>query len=275
MANSFPSYKPDWCNLQVLHKNTLPPRASFFNYSTVEKALTYDVAASETLCLNGVWKFHHAPSPFESPEHFVSPSFDACEWQDIPVPSMWQLEGYSNPQYLNIKYGIPVDQPNVPFEGNQTGSYIRKFTLPQTYRDHQLRLRFEGVDSAFHCWVNGNEVGYSQGARNPSEFDITDFLKHNAENTICVKVYQYCDGTYLENQDQWRLSGIFRDVNILAFPNCQIQNFRVLTEFDNDYKDAVLLLEVDTKGTGSLLVTLYDEDKTTVVASESHPVGGK
>ena len=93
-----------------------------------------------------------------------------------------------------------ADLALVPFEGNQTGSYIRKFTLPRTFKDCQLRLRFEGVDSAFHCWVNGSEVGYSQGARNPSEFDITEVLKHNAENTICVKVYQYCDGTYLENQ---------------------------------------------------------------------------
>ncbi len=112
MANSFPSYTPDWCNLHVLHKNTLAPRASFFNYSTVEKALSYDASASETLCLNGVWKFHHALSPFESPEDFMSPSFDACAWDEIQVPSMWQLEGYSNPQYLNVKYGIPVDQPN-------------------------------------------------------------------------------------------------------------------------------------------------------------------
>lgn len=112
MSGSFPARTPDWCNLQVLHRNTLPPRASFFNYSTVEKALNYDVSASEALTLNGVWKFHHAQSPFESPEDFISPTFDTSKWGDIQVPSMWQLEGYSKPQYLNVRYGIPVDQPN-------------------------------------------------------------------------------------------------------------------------------------------------------------------
>jgi beta-galactosidase len=112
MSYSFPPSTPDWGNLNVLHRNTLSPRASFFNYSTNEKALTYDVTSSETLCLNGVWKFHHAYSPFESPDEFTSPSFDGSKWNEIPVPSMWQLEGYSNPQYLNVNYAIPVDQPN-------------------------------------------------------------------------------------------------------------------------------------------------------------------
>jgi beta-galactosidase len=112
MSYSFPSTTPDWCNLNVLHRNTLPPRASFLNYSTIEKALAYEVVASETLSLNGVWKFHHSSSPFEAPEEFISPSFDASNWKGIPVPSMWQLESYSSPQYLNVDYGIPADQPN-------------------------------------------------------------------------------------------------------------------------------------------------------------------
>lgn len=112
MSHSFPPSLQDWCNLNVLHRNTLPPRASFFNYKTIKKALTYDVEFSETLSLNGMWKFHHALSPFESPEEFTSPSFDSAKWDDIVVPSMWQLEGYSNPQYVNVDYAIPVDQPN-------------------------------------------------------------------------------------------------------------------------------------------------------------------
>ncbi len=111
MAGSFPSSVPDWCNLKVLHRNTLPPRASFFNYTTVDTALAHDVNASETLCLNGVWKFHHALSPFEAPD-LAGVEVDVSQWADINVPSMWQLAGFGNPQYLNKNYGIPVDPPN-------------------------------------------------------------------------------------------------------------------------------------------------------------------
>lgn len=112
MTASFPASTPDWNNLQVLHRNTLPPRASFFNYTTSEKALAYDVSQSKTLSLNGRWKFLHSPSPFQAPEGFESPEFDSSKWDEITVPSMWQLQGHGNPQYLNSNYGIPVDQPN-------------------------------------------------------------------------------------------------------------------------------------------------------------------
>ncbi|KAJ9130905.1 Glycoside hydrolase family 2 protein [Pleurostoma richardsiae] len=272
MDHSFPSSAPDWCNLKVLHRNTLAPRASFFNYRTVEAALKHDVAASDTYSLNGIWKFHHAPSPFEAPEEFESVAFDASNWKDIQVPSVWQLQGFGHPQYLNKNYGFPVDPPNVPFDENQTGSYIRKFTLPQNFPGSQVRLRFEGVDSGFHCWLNGSEVGYSQGARNPSEFDVTRFLS-SGENLLCVRVYQYCDGSYIEDQDQWRLSGIFRDVNLLAFPGSHIEDFRVLTDFDERFIDALLSVEVDVNGPGGveLSLALYDETKK-IIVEDSRPV---
>jgi beta-galactosidase len=115
----FPESQPDWNNLKVLHRNTLPPRSPFFNYTVAENALTYDIAASETLSLNGVWKFHHAASPFEAPQGFEQPNFDTSSWSNIVVPSMWQLEGFGKPQYLNKKYGIPVDPPN-----GESGSYL-------------------------------------------------------------------------------------------------------------------------------------------------------
>ena len=181
-----------------------------------------------------------------------------------------------------------VDVCLVPFDNNQTGSYIRRFNLPDKFTGCRLRLRFEGVDSAFHCWMNGTEVGYSQGARNPSEFDVTDLVERTTENVLCVRVYQYCDGSYLEDQgniwflfsnerllissDQWRLSGIFRAVNIIAFPTSHIQDFQVLTDFDDNYDNAVLFLEIDVEGEGNLFTTLYDEDRASVVANESHLV---
>ena len=111
MPSTYPPTTPDWCNLKVIHRNILPPRASFFNYKAVETALSYDYGASESLCLNGTWKFHHSDSPFEVPENFATPQFDASKWNDIRVPSMWQLEGYGKPHYSNVDYPFPVDPP--------------------------------------------------------------------------------------------------------------------------------------------------------------------
>lgn len=184
-------------------------RAYFHNYTSESDALTYDVAKSTTHSLSGTWKFEHAYSPFEASEGFEAPSYDTSKWDDITVPGMWQLQGYGKgPQYTNVQYHIPVDPPNVPFTENETGSYVRKFKVPEKLKGGQTRLRFEGVDSAFHIWVNGKEVGYSQGSRNPDEFDITSVVNTDGDNTLAVRVYQHCDGTYIEDQDQWWLSGM-------------------------------------------------------------------
>ncbi|KAL2841744.1 glycosyl hydrolases family 2, TIM barrel domain-containing protein [Aspergillus pseudoustus] len=273
---SFPEEAPDWNNLAVIHRNVLPPRASFVNYTSAAKALTYDENVSEKLSLNGVWKFHHAPNPFEAPEGFSQDTFDVSGWNDIPVPSSWQLEGYGGPQYLNKTYGIPVDQPNVPFDDNQTGSYIRRFTIPTAFQGQQLRLRFEGVDSAFHCWLNGTEIGYSQGARNPTEFDVSHVANFGSENILCVRVYQYCDGTYIEGQDQWRLSGIFRDVNLVAFPQAHIQDFHVRTLFDEQYVDADLEIAIEfsagARASDQVSIKLLDQSKTAVIAQITEPI---
>lgn len=204
-----PADPPDWNNLSILHKNTLPARAYFHNYPSEADALTYNIAKSRTHNLSGIWKFQHAYSPFEAPENFQSPSFDTSKWSDIAVPGMWQLQGFGKgPQYTNVVYPIPVDPPNVPFTENETGSYVRRFRVPEELRNGQIRLRFEGVDAAFHVWVNGEEVGYSQGSRNPDEFDVTAVVDRDGENTLAVRVYQFCDGTYIEDQDQWWLSGM-------------------------------------------------------------------
>ena len=208
-SSTHPSDKPDWNNLKILHKNTLPPRAYFHNYGSERDALSYDAANSKTHSLSGTWKFHLSPSPFEAPEGFEASSFDTSSWNDIAVPGMWQLQGFGKgPQYTNVKYPFPVDPPNIPLEDNETGSYVRTFTVPENMRNDQIRLRFEGVDSAYHVWINGKEVGYSQGSRNPDEFDVTDSVDKEGENTLAVRVYQWCDGSYIEDQDQWWLNGM-------------------------------------------------------------------
>ncbi|KAG9255786.1 putative beta-galactosidase [Emericellopsis atlantica] len=257
---SFPKSQPDWNNLQVLHRNTLPPRAHFFHYTSEEVARTLDREKSTYQLLSGTWKFRHDASPFEAPEWS---EVDPLTWANIKVPGMWQVQGYGRPLYTNVNYPIHVDPPNVPYE-NETGSYWREFTVPKEWDGQQIRLRFEGVDSAFHLWVNGQEVGYSQGSRNPSEFDITSYLSKSGAgsvNTIAVRVYEFCDGTYIERQDQWLLSGIFRDVYLLAFPKDAIVDFNSIPELDDTFTKATLKTNVKIQGSeGDVALKLYSPD---------------
>jgi beta-galactosidase len=268
MAGSFPSSRPDWSNLDVIHRGVLPPRSYFFLYENESSALCGSHDLSRSLSLSGVWKFHHSANPFEAPQQFENPAYDTSKWKDIQVPGHWQLQGWGNPHYSNINYIIPVDPPNVPFDSNETGSYVRKFSVPTDFAGEQLRLRFEGVDSAFHVYVNGVMVGYSQGSRNPAEFDITSTIDFTKGNVVAVRVYQFCDGTYLEDQDQWRMSGIFRDVLLLAFPKDHINDFQVQTLLDDDFKNADLRVKVVTEGEGFISLKLLNSSGATV-ATES------
>jgi beta-galactosidase len=192
---------PDWTNLSVVHRNTLLPRASFFNYGSEDDALTLDTSRAKMISLSGTWKFKVFDSPYDLPETESGAPIDTSEYGNILVPGMWQLQGYGKgPQYTNMYYNFPVDPPNVPLFENETGHYVRSFNIPAAFRDHQIRIRFEGVDSAFHLSINGVEVGYSQGSRNPSEFDITENVSPTGDNILAVTVYQKCNGSYLEDQ---------------------------------------------------------------------------
>lgn len=255
MAGSFPSEMPDWSNIDVIHKNTLPPRAYFFLYDDEADAL-HQNERSRSLCLSGTWKFYHASNPFEIPARFGSRDLDTSSWSNIHVPGHWQLQGFRHPQYVNVQYPFFVDPPHAPFSDNQTGYYATTFSILPAWHQDEIRLRFEGVDSAFHLYVNGQEVGYSQGARNPSEFDITPYITTTGENKLAVKVYQYCDGSYLEDQDQWRMSGIFRDVYLLAIPSVSIQDFHIRTFLDEN--DERLEFSARLRGSGMVSLKLLD-----------------
>ena len=270
MSGTFPLSKPDWSNVEVIHKGTLPPRA-YFHLHTDESTALQGTSSDCSLDLNGIWKFYHSKSPFSAPQGFESPDYDTSRWDNIQVPGHWQLQGWGAPHYTNVNYIIPVDPPNVPFDDNQTGSYVRIFEVPEKFADQQLRLRFEGVDSAFHVYVNGKEVGYSQGSRNPSEFDISSFVSRTQSNILAVRVYQWSDASYLEDQDQWRFSGIFRDVALLAFPETRIEDFYVQTLLDDDYRDAILKVDVTTHGLGSLALKLIDP-RGQIVSTETKEV---
>ena len=229
----------DWENHKVLQRDRLPSRAYFVPHANDATALTYDRGESDYfLLLNGVWKFHYATTPIEAQPGFYQESFQVDDWDNLNVPSSWQLHGYGRPHYTNVMYPFPVDPPHVPTD-NPTGLYRREFTIPESWQGRHFTLRFEGVDSAFHVWVNGHEVGYSQGSRLPSEFDVTPYIRIG-NNTVAVQVYQWSDGSYIEDQDMWWLSGIFRDVYILARPVIQIQDITVQTHLDEAYEDAEL-----------------------------------
>lgn len=199
-SGTFPAAVPDWDNLSVLHRNTLRPRTHFHPYPSAGSALSGILSESNSVLLSGVWKFSWSPDPFSS----VSLDVDPADWDEVVVPSMWQLKAGGKygrgPQYTNVNYPFPVNPPHPPYQDNETGIYCRQFSVPSRLQGGQLRVRFEGVDSAFHVWINGKEVGYSQGSRNPSEFDITGYVDERGENEIRVKVYQRCDGSYIEDQ---------------------------------------------------------------------------
>ncbi|CAH0056872.1 unnamed protein product [Clonostachys solani] len=267
--------KPDWNNLKVVHRNTLSPRSSFENYTSIQDAL--DDKGALTVCLSGTWKFQVFPCPFDMPSISAPEMQHMSNYQDIEVPGMWQLQGYGKgPEYTNMALPFPVDPPNVPLFENETGLYVREFKVPADFSGHQLRLRFEGVDSAFHVYVNSELVGYSQGARNPSEFDITNFVSLDSSNKLSVVVYQRCNGTYLEDQDQWWLSGIFRDVNLIAFPQVRIEDVRIKTLLDAEYKNAILAIDLTTNGATNVRLDLYDAQlRKIATTSQSIPKTGE
>ncbi|KAI0388344.1 glycoside hydrolase family 2 protein [Xylariaceae sp. FL0594] len=268
ITETHPNHVPDWSNLKVIHRNILPPRSYFHIYNSIRDAFEGDVKKSRAVLLSGLWGFHLSTSPFKGPREFYKSDFDSHDWKLIEVPGMWQLQGHGKgPQYTNVNYPFPVDPPHVPYEDNECGRYIRRFQVPDRLKDgSQWRLRFEGVDSAFTVWVNGRDVGYSQGSRNPSEFDVTAFLDIDGENTLCVEVYQRCDGSYLEDQDQWWLSGIFRDVWLHSFPPNRIEDLHVQTLLDDDYRDAILAVEIKVNTPGETIsVNLLDMEEKLVI----------
>jgi beta-galactosidase len=234
----FPS---DWENPLISGINRLPVHATSISFKSVEKAMGYDIRTSSRYCtLNGRWKFNWSPVPQQAPENFFLSDYNASSWDEIPVPANWELQGYGTAIYTNIIYPfVPVDPPNVPDDDNPVGCYVRDFNLPEGWKNMRIILHFGGVSSAFYVWLNGEWIGYSEDSRLPSEFDITSTVRPK-NNRLAVKVYRWSDGSYLEDQDHWRLSGIHREVYLTAAPEIHIADFFVRTELDEDYQDGIL-----------------------------------
>lgn len=216
----------------------LPARATSYSYKTPQDALAGDRARSRMMPLDGVWKFRFAEDAAQSPEGFWQPGADLGNWDEIEVPSCWEMQGYGYPIYTNIPYPFEFRPPSITRD-NPTGCYVRKFTVPRSWEGDRVVLHFGGVYSGYYVWVNGTRAGYAEDSCLPSEFDVTGLLRPG-ENTLAVKVFKWTDGSYLEDADHWRMAGIHREVYLAAKPDVAIGDFGVRTLLDGDMRDALL-----------------------------------
>ncbi|HBH22852.1 MAG TPA: glycoside hydrolase family 2 [Cytophagales bacterium] len=242
------SQNHDWENPLVNGINRMPARATSISYEDMEKAKDCRREnSSRYKSLNGSWKFNWTPVPDNSFAGFYQTEYDVSSWSEIPVPANWELQGYGTPIYTNVEYPfLPVDPPLVPDDDNPTGYYRTTFNVPSGWKDMQITLHFGGVSSAYYVFLNGQQIGYSEDSRLPAEFDITPYLKPK-NNVLALKAFRYSDGSYLEDQDHWRLSGIHRDVYITASPKVQLYDFFVRTDLDEEYENAWLRIRPDIR----------------------------
>ncbi|MHC4213215.1 MAG: beta-galactosidase, LacZ type [Planctomycetota bacterium] len=264
----------EWDDPGVLQVNTELPHASMMIYPDKAGALGAKRQQSAWFkLLNGDWKFQLVKRPADIIADFYKPDFDDSSFKSIPVPSNWEVQGYDIPIYVNDIYPFPKKQPHAPREYNPVGHYRMRFALPDGWERRRTFACFDGVDSAFYLWVNGKKVGYSQGSRTPAEFDISRFLKPG-ENVLAVQVYRWCDGSYLEDQDFWRLSGIFRDVYLWSVGKQHIRDFKVVTQLDEQYRDCVLKISCELTGAKdcSVNVDLSDSKGKAVFATVTKKV---
>ncbi|MEI6049747.1 MAG: glycoside hydrolase family 2 TIM barrel-domain containing protein [Bacteroidota bacterium] len=258
-------------NTKVFDVNQEEGHVPLVPFLTVDEALKNNRSvAGSFLSLNGTWKFHYANIPEGTPEKFFLENFNDKKWDTIHVPSNWEMQGFGDPLFRNVQTPFPPNPPFVPREYNPTGSYRKTFNIPGSWKGKEVFLRMEKTASASFVWINGQEVGYNEGAQEPAEYNLTKYLKAG-NNTIAVNVYKYSDGYYLEDQDYWRLAGIFDDVWLFAAPKTHISDWYATTDLDKTYTDARLDLSVDVTNYSAITVnnftlkaTLYDPDKKIV-----------
>ncbi|HXW82596.1 MAG TPA: glycoside hydrolase family 2 TIM barrel-domain containing protein, partial [Acidimicrobiales bacterium] len=254
----------DWQDHHVQSRGRLAPRAAFTPFPDGVTARSHDPALSPVFrSLSGRWRFHLAARPSAAPAEFARVDFVDDGWDEIPVPSHWQLHGYGRPHYTNVAYPFPVDPPRAPSE-NPTGCYRQEVEVDASWLETgSVVLRFEGVDSAMHVFWNGAPVGYSQGSRLPAEFDVTSVVRPG-HNVLAVEVYQWSDGSYLEDQDMWWLSGIFREVSMLWRPGAHLADVIVEAPYDPSTQVGKISVTAKVGGTGrdpiksDVQVELYD-----------------
>jgi beta-galactosidase len=284
--------KPDWEVPTMIGQNKERAHCTLIPFNSLENALKEkeygelkrNYITPNYITLNAVkeeWKFHWVKKPVDRPLDFYKPEFDVSGWKDIPVPSNWQRHGYGIPIYTNVRYPYSIESnfekaPAIDHEYNPVGSYRRNFTIPEGWNDREIFIHFDGVKSAFYIWVNGEKVGYSQGSMTPAEFNITKYVNVGEKNVLAVEVYRWSDGSYLEDQDMWRLSGIYREVFLFSTPKVHIRDFFSRSKFtDNTYTDARLKVDVkianynlEQKRNQSYSVVMGVYDNKSLISSE-------
>jgi beta-galactosidase len=269
---------PEIENPELLGINKEAAHTTLMPYANLAEALAANrIASTFARSLNGPWKFNWVAWPQMRPVDFYKPEYNVSSWKEIPVPSNWQILGYGTPYYRNLGYILRKDFPRVMSmppktftayeERNPVGSYRRDFDLPADWKGRQIFLTFEGVDAGFFLWINGEKVGFSVNSRNAAEFDITKYVKPG-KNMVAVEVYRFTSGTWLEDQDMWRLSGIFRNVTMWSAPQQHIRDFFVKTDLDDQYRNATVEVTAKVKNYGTkaakshkFSATLYDGKK--------------
>jgi len=264
----------DWENPEITAIGTEPAHSTLMPFQDAGSAQKGIREKSDFfLLLNGPWKFHWVRRPADRPVGFFKPDYDVKGWKEIAVPGNWQFQGYDIPIYLNMPYPFKKDPPNIQAEFNPVGSYRREFEVPERWAGRQVFLHFDGVESAFYVWVNGEKVGFSKDSRTPAEFNISKHLK-KGPNLLAVEVYRWSDGSYLECQDFWRLSGIFRDVYLFSTPSVHMRDLEIVSDFDPSFQNATLRVTARVRNYGQTSVKqrvveahLFDRDGNAVGAS--------
>jgi beta-galactosidase len=236
----------DWENCQMIGQNKEFAHNTLIPYPDIDSISNEPQQSPYYKLLNGNWKFNWVKRPEDRPKDFFRNEFDVSEWSEILVPSNWQLKGYDIPIYLNINYPPSINMkiiPSIDHEFNPVGSYKTDFIIPDNWQEREIFIHFDGVKSAFYLWINGEKIGYSQDSMTPAEFNITRFLI-KGKNILAVVVYRWSDGSYLEDQDMWDVSGIYRDVYLFSTPKLHIRDFFVYSDFDTNYIDAILKLRI-------------------------------
>ncbi len=263
---------PDWENPELTSFNTLRPHVTYIPYDTEEKAVSNIPAESSAyMLLNGKWKFNLSDNYSKVPEGFFQPGFDASLWNTIDVPSTWEIQGYSYPVYVNIPYEFFTKNPmppHVPHDYNPVGAYLTNFSVPESFSGKNVFIHFGAVKSFFYIWLNGKYIGFSKDSKTPAEFDLTPFLQ-TGNNTLALQVFRWSDGSYLECQDMWRMSGINRDVYVYARTKTFIRDFFAKGNLTDNYSNGNLELDVlfegltpDAANTLKLRVNLYKKNNT-------------
>lgn len=253
----------EWLDPEVNAVNRAPMHANYFAYESADAAMKGEKAKSANyMTLNGTWKFFWVPNADQRPTDFWKVGFNDKGWNDMQVPAVWELNGYGDPIYVNTGYAwrnqFQNNPPEVPIQNNHVGSYRREILVPADWKGKDIIAHFGSVTSNMYLWVNGRYVGYSEDSKLEAEFDLTPYLKPGQENLIAFQVFRWCDGTYLEDQDFFRFSGVSRDCYLYARNKKRIQDIRVTPDLDEAYKDGSLSVKLDLKGSGNVDLELLD-----------------